>query len=209
MYIGIAGNIGSGKSAMAQLLMEEFECSKIDSNGDSNPYLANFYGDMSRWALNLQVYFLTHRFRAVQRAMWSEQLVVQDRTIYEDAYVFVDNLFHMGILSGQDHRTYRDLFETMVAFVRPPELLIYLKASVPSLLHNIRQRGVTYESGISVEYLGLLNQRYEQWVADYGNNILTIEVDGTDFVRNAEARARVIDCICSQLPQLEKFRKKR
>ena len=206
MYIGIAGNIGSGKSAMAQLLMEEFNCELIDAGDKHNPYLQNCYANMNNWALNLQVYFLTKRFKAVQRAIWTDKLVVQDRTIYEDAYVFVENLYHMGILIRPDYDTYMELFQTMTSFVRPPDLLVYLKASVPSLLQHIRQRGLAFESAISPEYLTLLNARYDQWVSEYKNTILEIDIDGTDFVTKQEDRQKVVDAICSQQPLLKQFR---
>lgn len=200
MYIGIAGNIGSGKSAMSRLLADEFGFRTSDGDKDAtNPYLANFYSDMPRWALNLQIYFLTRRFKSVQRAMWSTDVVVQDRTIYEDACVFVENLLAMQIMSRQDYDTYRDLFDVMSSFIKPPELLIYLKASVPTLMSHIRQRGVAYEAGISYEYLAMLNRRYEEWVETYRGDILTIDIDNTDFVSNAADRAKVIDAIKSQL----------
>ncbi len=202
MYIGVSGNIGSGKSAMAQLLTQEFGCKLYPDDDEPNPYLANFYGDMQRWALNLQIYFLTKRFKAVQRAMWANEIVVQDRTIYEDAYIFVENLRHMGLLSRDDYNTYRELFETISAFIKPPELLIYLKSSVTSLVQHIRQRGVAYESAISFEYLTLLNNRYDEWVEGYKNNILTINVDDIDFVNNAADRTKVISAIASQVPGL-------
>ncbi|MCQ7582422.1 deoxynucleoside kinase, partial [Salmonella enterica] len=186
MYIGIAGNIGSGKSAMAELLSVEFGFRTFDSGGDiENPYLSNFYANMQRWALNLQVYFLTKRFKSIQRAMWTDGTVVQDRTIYEDAYIFVENLMAMGLIDRTDYDTYRELFEVMVSFIKPPELLIYLKASVPTLVTHIRQRGLAYENSIGHEYLHMLNRKYDEWVEGYQGNILTIDIDNTDFVNNA------------------------
>lgn len=201
MYIGIAGNIGSGKSAMAELLCCEFGFRTFDSGDVANPYLSNFYADMQRWALNLQIYFLTKRFKSIQRAMWSDDTVVQDRTIYEDAYIFVENLLTMGLISRVDYNTYRELFEIMVSFIKPPELLIYLKASVPTLVSHIRQRGLPYENAIGHEYLHMLNKKYDDWVGGYSGNILTIDIDNTDFVNNAGDRMKAINAIRSQLPE--------
>lgn len=201
MYIGIAGNIGSGKSAMAQLLCNEFGFNTFDEPEDTNPYLANFYADMQRWALNLQIYFLTKRFKATQRAMWANGVVVQDRTIYEDAYVFVENLLTMGIMTRPDYDTYCELFDMTVSFIKPPELLIYLKASVPTLMTHIRQRGLAYENAIGQDYLAMLNTKYDNWVNEYTGNILPIDIDNTDFVNNAEDRVKAISAIRNQLPE--------
>lgn len=201
MYIGIAGNIGSGKSAMAELLCSEFGFRTFDNGGTENPYLSNFYADMQRWALNLQVFFLTKRFKSIQRAMWADDTVVQDRTIYEDAYIFVENLLTMGLISRVDYETYRELFEVMVSFIKPPEVLIYLKASVPTLVNHIGQRGLPYESSISREYLQMLNNKYDDWVESYPGNILTIDIDNTDFVNDAADRARAIGAIRGTLPE--------
>lgn len=201
MYIGIAGNIGSGKSAMAELLCNEFGFRTFDSGDIANPYLANFYSDMQRWALNLQVYFLTRRFKSIQRAMWADDTVVQDRTIYEDAYIFVENLLTMRLITRTDYDTYRELFEVMVSFIKPPELLIYLKASVSTLVTHIRQRGIAYENSIGQEYLHMLNNKYDDWVDGYQGNILTIDIDNTDFVNNAADRVRAINAIRGQLPE--------
>ncbi len=201
MYIGIAGNIGSGKSAMAELLCGEFGFRTFDSGDVTNPYLSNFYADMQRWALNLQVYFLTKRFKSIQRAMWADDTVVQDRTIYEDAYIFVENLLTMGLISRTDYDTYSELFEIMVSFIKPPELLIYLKASVPTLVTHIRQRGLAYENSIGQEYLHMLNKKYDDWVEGYSGNMLTIDIDNTDFVNNSADRARAINAIKGQMPE--------
>ena len=185
---------------MAQLLHDEFGWNAIDEVKAENPYLANFYADMPRWALHLQVYFLTKRFKSVQRAMWSENVVVQDRTIYEDAYVFVENLFHMHLIPKPDYDMYQELFQMLNAFVNPPQLLIYLKASVPSLVSHIRQRGNAYEVNISYEYLAMLNARYDEWIDSYKNNIITVNVDDIDFVKNPQDREKVIRIIQNHLP---------
>ena len=199
MYIGIAGNIGSGKSAMAKLLADEFGFATHNDSREENPYLADFYSDMARWALTLQVSILTKRFKTTQRAMWGNEMVVQDRTIYEDVYVFVENLRTMGIMDERDYKTYRELFDVMDAFLAPPRLLIYLRASVPKLMSHIQQRGVAYESAISREYLTLLNKRYESWFEAYRGDSLLIDIDNTDFVGNASDRTKVVDAIARQL----------
>ncbi len=199
MYIGIAGNIGSGKSAMAKLLADEFGFNIFNEKGEENPYLADFYADMPRWALNLQVSFLIKRFKSTQRAMWSDEVVVQDRTIYEDVYVFVENLRAMHIMTERDYNTYRSLFDVMESFLAQPRLLIYLRASVPMLMTHIQQRGVAYESAISRDYLTMLNNRYESWFDSYRSDSLLIDIDNTDFVGNKADRDKVIDAIASQL----------
>ncbi len=199
MYIGIAGNIGSGKSAMAKLLADEFGFDTFSEKGEENPYLADFYSDMPRWALNLQVSFLIKRFKVTQRAMWGPEVVVQDRTIYEDVHVFVENLRNMQIMTERDYKTYRELFDVLESFLAQPRLLIYLRASVPKLMSHIHQRGIPYESAISREYLTMLNDRYETWFASYRGDSLPIDIDNTDFVGNPNDRAKVIDAIASQL----------
>lgn len=199
MYIGIAGNIGSGKSAMAQLLADKFGFRIFKENNEENPYLLDFYADMTRWALNLQVYFLSRRFKSTQRAIWSQDIVVQDRTIYEDVYIFAENLRAMQIMTDRDYASYRELFDVMESFLKPPALLVFLKASVPTLLSHIRQRGVAYEAGISREYLTMLNNRYEAWVESYKGDILTVDIDNTDFVTNEADRQKVVDAIARQM----------
>lgn len=199
MYIGIAGNIGSGKSTMAQLLADKFGFRIFKENNEENPYLLDFYADMTRWALNLQVYFLSRRFKSTQRAIWSQDLVVQDRTIYEDVYIFAENLRAMQIMTDRDYASYRELFDVMESFLKPPALLVFLKASVPTLLSHIRQRGGAYEAGISREYLTMLNNRYEAWVESYKGDILTVDIDNTDFVTNEADRQKVVDAIARQM----------
>lgn len=208
MYIGIAGNIGSGKSAMAKLLADEFGFATFNDNREENPYLADFYSDMPRWALTLQISFLTKRFKSTQRAMWGSEMVVQDRTIYEDVHVFVENLRTMGIMSERDYKTYRELFDVMDAFLAPPRLLIYLRASVPKLMSHIQQRGVAYESAISREYLTLLNNRYETWFETYRGDNLPIDIDNTDFVGNALDREKVVAAISRQLQMEPRSRRR-
>ncbi len=201
MYVGLAGNIGSGKKELTKLLEEEFGWQTTSEYTEDNPYLASFYSDMSRWALNLQIYFLSKRFKSVQRAMWNEGMTVQDRTLYEDANVFVENLRFMGLISSTDYATYRELYDVMISFVKPPTLLIYLEASPATLINNIRRSSLVYESSISYEYVTMLNHRYQEWIETYHDNKVTIHVDNLDIVRNEEARHKVISLIKSNLPE--------
>lgn len=182
MYIGIAGNIGSGKTTLAQKLTEAFGWKAQYEMADDNPYLVDFYADMKRWAFNLQVYFLNKRFQSVQRIRWSDEIVVQDRTIYEDAYIFADNLFHMGLINERDYKSYKELFEIMNSFLTPPDLLIYLRASVPTLMRQIKMRNRTYELGIRPDYLQQLNDRYEAWIESYQGEMIVIDADSVDFL---------------------------
>lgn len=195
MYIGIAGNIGSGKTTLTHLLTDSFGWKAQYEMTDDNPYLADFYGDMQRWAFNLQVYFLTKRFQMVQRIRWAQETVVQDRTIYEDAYIFAENLYHMGLMNVRDYEAYMDLFQLMNTFITPPDLLIYLRASVGTLMKQIKQRNRTYETGIRREYLEQLNDRYEEWVENYKGELLIIDVDDIDFVSSEDDRQKILDYI--------------
>lgn len=195
MYIGIAGNIGSGKTTLTHLLTDSFGWKAQYEMTDDNPYLADFYGDMQRWAFNLQVYFLTKRFQMVQRIRWAQETVVQDRTIYEDAFIFAENLYHMGLMNVRDYTAYMDLFKLMNSFITPPDLLIYLRASVQTLMNQIKKRNRTYETGIRREYLQQLNDRYEEWVEDYKGELLVIDVDDIDFVNSEEDRTKILDYI--------------
>ena len=195
MYIGIAGNIGSGKSTLAAMLGESFGWQTQHEPTDDNPYLADFYCDMYRWAFNVQVFFLTRRFQAIQRTIWQPDIVVQDRTIYEDAYIFAENLHHLGLLQQRDYDCYMELFHTMESFIKPPALLIYLRATVPTLMKKIRQRNYSYEQAISSDYLRFLNQRYESWIEGYKGDNIIIDIDDTDFVNNKADRTRVLEII--------------
>ena len=195
MYIGVAGNIGSGKTTLTQMMTEVFGWKAQYEMADDNPYLEDFYGDMQRWAFNLQVYFLTKRFQMIQRIRWAEETVVQDRTIYEDAFIFADNLFHMQLMNARDYKAYVELFDMMNTFITPPDLLIYLRASVSTLMEQIKQRNRSYETGIRQEYLQQLNDRYEAWVEGYRGELLIIDVDDIDFVNREDDRKKVLDII--------------
>lgn len=195
MYIGIAGNIGSGKTTLTQMLTEAFGWRSQYEMVDDNPYLEDFYSDMKRWSFNLQVYFLTKRFQTIQQIRWSADTVVQDRTIYEDAYIFADNLYRMQLISPRDYNSYMELFKVMNLFLTPPDLLIYLRASVDTLMQQIRMRNRPYEMGISPNYLQQLNERYEAWIDNYKGELLIIDVDDTDMVGSDADKRKILDVI--------------
>jgi len=167
MHIAIGGNIGSGKTTLAELLAKHYGWEPHFENVDDNPYLADFYADMQRWAFNLQIYFVKSRFEQILKIKKANHTVIQDRTIYEDAYIFAPNLHDMGLISTRDYETYRGLFELMSSMVSPPDLLIYLKASVPTLVKQIQKRGRKYEASIRLDYLQNLNERYDNWIDNY------------------------------------------
>jgi len=195
MYIGIAGNIGSGKTTLTQMLTEAFGWRAQYEMADDNPYLEDFYSDMKRWSFNLQVYFLTKRFQTIQQIRWSVDTVVQDRTIYEDAYIFADNLYRMQLISPRDYNSYMELFKVMNSFLTPPDLLIYLRASVDTLMQQIRMRNRPYEMGIRPNYLQQLNERYEAWIDNYKGELLIIDVDDTDMVGSDADKRKILDVI--------------
>jgi deoxyadenosine/deoxycytidine kinase len=195
MYIGIAGNIGSGKTSLTKLLTESFGWKAHYETTDDNPYLTDFYADMQRWSFQLQVYFLTHRFESIQRIRWTPETIVQDRTIYEDAYIFAENLYHMGLMAEREYRSYMDLFKIMSSFLTPPDLLIYLKASVPTLVNQIQKRQRSFEVEIKSDYLSKLNERYDTWIEKYPGELLVINVDDFDFVENTEHIENVVNII--------------
>ena len=200
MHIAIAGNIGSGKTSLAGLLAKHYAWEPHYEEVDQNPYLVDFYEDMKRWSFNLQVYFLNSRFSQIVKIRNSTITVVQDRTIYEDAYIFATNLYDMGLMSKRDFKNYISLFELMTQLIQPPDLLIYLRASVPTLVRQIELRGRPYEASIRLNYLKSLNDRYEEWVSNYkGNNLLIINVDECDFVNKPEALSYVYDKIDAHL----------
>ncbi|HAL65445.1 MAG TPA: deoxynucleoside kinase [Bacteroidales bacterium] len=200
MHIAIAGNIGSGKSTLTALLAKHFQWKPHFEDVDTNPYLMSFYEDMQRWPFNLQIYFLNSRFRQIIEIRQSGENVVQDRTIYEDAYIFAPNLHDMGLMDTRDFQNYQSLFELMISFIQPPDLLIYLRATVPTLVRQIQKRGRPYEESIRLDYLKGLNERYEDWISQYkAGKLLIIDVDHTDFASNAEDLASVIEKINASL----------
>lgn len=200
MHIAIAGNIGSGKTTLCGLLAKHFGWEPHYEDVETNPYLPSFYEDMQRWSFNLQVYFLNSRFRQVIDIRNSGKTVVHDRTIYEDAYIFAPNLHAMNLMSSRDFQNYSSLFELMSQFVKPPDLLIYLRASVPTLVNQIQKRGRDYENSIRLDYLKSLNDRYEAWISGYNHGkLLIVEVDNLNIPEKPEDLAVVIDKINAKI----------
>lgn len=199
-FCAVAGNIGSGKSTLTSLLAERFAWRPYYEHVDGNPYLADFYSDMQRWAFHLQVYFLSKRFQHHQEILASPESVIQDRTIYEDAEIFARNLYENGHIDERDHANYRELFDTMIQFLEPPDLLIYLRTSVPVLVERIRTRGREYERAIPVEYLKQLDGHYEDWIARYDlSPLLIVETDACNLVAEEEELTRVVERIQRRL----------
>ena len=200
MHIAIAGNIGSGKTTLAGLLSKHYGWQAHYEDVDDNPYLNDFYEDMQRWSFNLQIYFLNSRFSQVIEIKKAENTIVQDRTIYEDAYIFAPNLHAMGLMSTRDFENYFSLFKLMSSLIEPPDLLLYLRASVPTLVNQIQKRGREYESSIRLDYLKRLNERYEAWIESYKlGRLLILEADDYDFPENKEHLSEVIDRINAEL----------
>ena len=200
MYIAVAGNIGSGKSTLTSLLAKHYGWEARFEAVEHNPYLEDYYRDIHRWSFNLEVFFLKERFRDLIDISQSEKTIIQDRTIYEGVYVFMQNNRAMGHLTERDFETYMELFEQMMTVVRKPDLMIYLKASVPHLVGNIQKRGREYEQSIQLEYLENLNQRYDDFIYNkYHGRVMTIEKDGLDFQHQPKDLAKIIDRIDSEL----------
>jgi deoxyadenosine/deoxycytidine kinase len=200
MHIAIAGNIGSGKTTLTGLLARHFGWDPHYEDVDTNPYLNSFYEDMQRWSFNLQIYFLNSRFRQVVDIRNSGKTVIQDRTIYEDAYIFAPNLHTMNLMSTRDYENYRSLFDLMSTFILPPDLLIYLRASVPTLVSQIQKRGRDYENAIRLDYLKNLNEMYEDWIEGYKfGKLLIIDADTLKVSENPEDLGQVIENINAQL----------
>ena len=199
MHIAIAGNIGSGKTTLTKMLAAHYGWTPKYESVDFNPYLADFYEDMSRWSFNLQIYFLNRRFKDVVEIAKGETVIVQDRTIYEDARIFAPNLHDMGLMSTRDFENYSDLFDLMMSLVGTPDLLIYLRSSVPSLISKIQKRGRDYEKSIRIDYLTGLNDKYESWIKDYKGKLLIIDADNVDFANRAEDFDKVTDMIDARL----------
>lgn len=200
MHIAIAGNIGSGKTTLTTLIAKHYKYTAHFEEVDNNPYLSDFYKDMQRWSFNLQVFFLRSRFRQLIDIKKKSKKIVQDRTIYEDAYIFAPNLHAMGLMTTRDFENYTDLFGVMDEFITPPDLLIYLRASVPSLVLNIQKRGRDYEEAIRLDYLTRLNERYEAWATTYTKGkLLIIDIDNNRFHENPEDLGTIISGIEAQL----------
>lgn len=200
MHIAVAGNIGVGKTSLTELLAKNFDWDPHYELVDDNPYLDDFYTDMQRWAFNLQVYFLNSRFGQLKEIQESGRNIIQDRTIYEDAQIFAPNLHAMGLITSRDFENYVRLFELMASFVKPPDLLIYLRASVPTLVKQIQARGRAYESSIRIDYLTRLNERYEAWISEYTQGkLLIIDTDDLDFMQNQEDLGFIVDKVNAEL----------
>ena len=199
MHIGIAGNIGSGKTTLTRMLSEHYGWTPKYEAVTYNPYLEDYYKDIKRWSFNLEVYFLQQRFKDVLEIASSDDVIIQDRTIFEGVYIFVANNKAMGNLSDRDYETYMDLFKLMMSLVKAPDLLIYLRSSVPHLVSQIQKRGREYEKSIELDYLEGLNNRYEQWISEYPGRDLTIDADGLDFQNRPEDFALITDKIDAEL----------
>ena len=202
-HIAVCGNIGSGKTTLTEKLAKHYGWVPLYESVDKNPYLEDFYADMTRWAFNLQVYFLNSRFRQFLEIQSSNVITVQDRTIYEDAYIFAANLYKSGYISERDYSSYLDIFNSMIGFIDPPDLLIYLKADIPKLVHHIQKRGRPYEDAIRIDYLKNLNKHYEQWIGNYKEGrLLVIDMNHLDFVGRIEDFSFVVDKIELELHNL-------
>jgi len=199
MHIGVAGNIGSGKTTLTRMLAEHYGWKPQFESVTYNPYLEDYYHDIPRWSYNLETYFLAQRFKDLLEISRSNETIIQDRTLMEGVHIFVENNREMGNLSERDYQTYMQLYQIMMSMVRPPELLIYLKSSIEHLVSNIQKRGRDYEQGMSIEYLSGLNRHYEQWIGNYPGRLLTIEADNLDFKNNPEDFAHITDRIDAEL----------
>jgi len=196
MHIAIAGNIGSGKTTLAQKLARHFNWQAELENVESNPYLVDFYEDMEKWAFHLQIFFLNSRFNQIKRIRSLDKTVVQDRTIYEDAYIFAKNLHQLGKMNSRDYENYLGVFQSMVRVVDPPDLLIYLKSDIPKLVERIEKRGRNYENAIRLDYLKALNQHYTDWIKSYDlGKLMVVDVNHMDFVDNVEDFSEIVNKI--------------
>lgn len=200
MHIAIAGNIGAGKTTLTKMLAKHFGWGTHFEDVEQNPYLNDFYEDMQRWSFNLQIYYLNSRFNQIQEIQKSEGTIIQDRTIYEDAFIFAPNLHSMGLMTTRDFENYFSLFNLMESFVSPPDLLIYLRASVPTLVNQIQKRGRDYEESIRLDYLKRLNERYEAWISTYDKGkLLVIDIDNNNFPTDQEDLGKIINAIDAEI----------
>lgn len=200
MHIAIVGNIGAGKTTLTKMLAQHLNYEPQFEAVDDNPYLEDFYSDMKRWSFNLQIFFLNSRFRHIVQLQNKGIDMIQDRTIYEDAYIFAENLYDMGLMSERDFENYSNIFQSIVDYIKPPDLLIYLKASVPTLVNNIQKRGRDYENGIRLDYLSKLNDKYEKWINNYKEGkLLILDKDTLDFANNPEDLGLVIEKITAEI----------
>ncbi|WP_370090367.1 deoxynucleoside kinase [Ekhidna sp.] len=200
MHIAVSGNIGAGKTTLTEMLAKHYGWQAEFESVEDNPYLEDFYGDMHKWAFHLQVYFLNSRFEQISKLRGGDKTIIQDRTIYEDAYIFAESLYKQGFFKERDYKNYRALFDSMIEFVKPPDLLIYLKSDISKLVKNIETRGRDYENLIRIEYLKSLNEHYENWIANYdAGKLLIINVTNLDFVKNPEDFSDIVFKIDTEL----------
>ena len=200
MHIAIVGNIGAGKTTLTRLMAKQLGYEPQYEAVEHNPYLEDFYSDMKRWSFNLQIFFLNSRFQHMLQLQKEKKNIIQDRTIYEDAYIFAENLHDMGLMSTRDFYNYSGIFESVLQFISPPDLLIYLRASVPTLVNNIQLRGRDYEAAIRLDYLSKLNDKYEKWIGSYqGGKLLILDKDKLDFANKTEDLAFVLESVDREL----------
>jgi deoxyadenosine/deoxycytidine kinase len=200
MHVAISGNIGAGKTTLTNLLAKHYKWDTHFEDVENNPYLNDFYEDMQRWSFNLQIFYLNSRFTQIQEIKNSQKTVIQDRTIYEDAYIFAPNLHKMGLMSTKDFENYFSLFNLMEKFISAPDLLIHLRASVPTLVNQISQRGREYEESIRIDYLKKLNERYEAWISTYSSGkVIIVDVDNNNFKENPEDLGKIITDIDAEI----------
>jgi len=200
MHIAIVGNIGAGKTTLTRLMAKQLGYEPQYEAVEHNPYLEDFYSDMKRWSFNLQIFFLNSRFQHMLQLQKEKKNIIQDRTIYEDAYIFAENLHDMGLMSTRDFDNYSGIFESVLQFISPPDLLIYLRASVPTLVNNIQLRGRDYEAAIRLDYLSKLNDKYEKWIGSYqGGKLLILDKDKLDFANKTEDLAFVLESVDREL----------
>lgn len=200
MQFAVAGNIGAGKTSLAELLSKHYNWDPHFEDVIDNPYLDDFYTHMERWSFNLQVYFLNSRFRQLMSFNGSKKPVIQDRTVYEDAYIFAPNLHAMGLMNQRDFNNYKSLFELMESMIKAPDLLIYLRSNIPNLVNKIHKRGREYENSISIQYLSRLNERYEAWISTYDKGkLLIIDTDNLNFVDNKQDLGIVIEKVDAEM----------
>ena len=199
MHIAIAGNIGSGKTTLTKMLAHRYGWKPNFESVEFNPYLDDFYKDMQRWSFNLQVYFLNKRFKDVVEISKSKETIIQDRTIFEDARIFAPNLHDMGMMSDRDFETYSDLFNLMMSLVKLPDLMIYIRSTIPNLISQIQKRGRNYEQSIRIDYLQGLGARYEEWIAGYKGDLIIIDGDTCKFESNPQDFATITDMIDRKL----------
>jgi deoxyadenosine/deoxycytidine kinase len=205
MHVAVAGNIGSGKTTLTTLLARHFKWEPHYESVDENPYLNDFYEDMQRWSFNVQIFFLNTRFNQLVKIVKSGKKVIQDRTIYEDAHIFAPNLHAMGLMTTRDYNTYLNLFNLMTQFISPPDLLIYLRGSVPALVNQIEKRGRPYENSIRIDYLKRLNERYEGWISQYElGKLMVVDIDEVNFAENNEQLGEIVSRVQGELHGLFK-----